>query len=80
MHRPSPRRLRRRYGHSRSHLPRSRLSLAEYEKRVNAFLADRREKKFRGEHERMEVLNGWRNGWQPETIGSSISLTRSKRK
>jgi len=56
------------------------LSLAEYERRVNDFLSGRRERTFRGAHERMEVLSGWRNGWQPETLGTSISLSRHKKK
>jgi hypothetical protein len=70
-------RLRRRYGHgSRSHLPRSRLSLVEYERQVNAELGSR--PRVRGEHERLEVLNGWRHGWQPITMAQSIAMVREK--
>jgi hypothetical protein len=54
------------------------LSLAEYERRVDKALGSR--PKVRGERERLEVLNGWRNGWQPETIAVSIAIVREKRK
>lgn len=69
------RRLRRRYSHARGHLPKSRLSLEEYEKRVNAALGTGRIFRLE-EHERLQVLNGWRNGWRPETIAMSIALVR----
>ena len=73
--------LKRRYGKSRSHLPRSRLSLTEYERRVDAWLRDFGGRPpVRGEHERLEVLNGWRNGWQPATLAQSIATMRETKK
>jgi hypothetical protein len=73
--------LHRRYGRAKGHLPLSRLSLAEYERRVDTYLRDFGGRPpVRGEHERLEVLNGWRNGWRPATLAQSIATVRETKK